>query len=302
LALLLTVLAVGAWAALRWQDLQPRVRGLLAESRLGSRDSAGADAARRSEPLEVDRHTVLGEVPAVPAASAAAGIEPAPSPQARPAQQDMPEAAALQEAAAPHAEAVEPQVAAGASPAMASADPVEVPVPAAAATEQTAESDPAVVVVPIANRQDLQAHGRLARTTKKILVQRGDTLMNLAARQYGYATYTVLDVVRAANPGIQDVNRIIAGSEIVFPDPGPSARVVNSGDGVSVLVATTPVLMQAQEIQRLVGSRYRLPADLEPIALGDGRNLYRVSLRKVTDQTQALQIAESLGSILRDPS
>jgi hypothetical protein len=67
-------------------------------------------------------------------------------------------------------------------------------------------------------------------------------------------------------------------------------------------VATTPALYQAQEIQRLVGTRYRLPADLEPVALGDGRSLYRVSLRQVPDETQALAIAESLGSILRDPS
>ena len=78
---------------------------------------------------------------------------------------------------------------------------------------------------------------------------------------------------------------------------------MSSGDDVSVLVATTPVLGQAQEIQRLVGSRYRLPADLEPVALGDGHNLYRVSLRKVSGpSSRRCQIAESLGSILRDPS
>ena len=71
---------------------------------------------------------------------------------------------------------------------------------------------------------------------------------------------------------------------------------------VSVLVATTPALFQAQELQRVVSSRYRLQADLEPIALGDGHSLYRVSLRQVPDQMQAQQIAESLGSILRDPS
>jgi len=135
-----------------------------------------------------------------------------------------------------------------------------------------------------------------------VLVQRGDTLMNLANREYGVANYTTLDVLRAANPGIEDVNRIIAGSEILFPDPGPGSRVLDARDGVSVLVVTTPALGQAQELQRLIGTRYRLPADLEPVVLGDGRSLYRVSLRRVPSKAQALQIAEALGPILQDPS
>lgn len=133
-------------------------------------------------------------------------------------------------------------------------------------------------------------------------MQRGDTLMNLAAREYGNVTYTALDVVRSANPGIQDVDRIIAGSAIVFPDPGPVSRVTGSGDDLTVLVGTTPALAQAQELQRMVGARYRMPADLEPIPLGEGRNLYRVSLRNIPDPSQARQIAESLGTILKDPS
>ncbi|MBY0276176.1 hypothetical protein K2Z84_12590 [Candidatus Binatia bacterium] len=140
------------------------------------------------------------------------------------------------------------------------------------------------------------------RSGRRVLVQRGDTLMNLAAREYGTATYTALDVVRSANPGIQDVDRIIAGAELVFPDPGPVARLSGSGNDLTVLVGTTPALGQAQELQRMVGQRYRLPADLEPVPLGEGRNLYRVSLRNIPDQAQARQIAESLGTILKDPS
>ncbi|MEW6269374.1 MAG: hypothetical protein AB1689_08780, partial [Thermodesulfobacteriota bacterium] len=151
--------------------------------------------------------------------------------------------------------------------------------------------------------QDLQPRARRTGSkAKRVIVQRGDTLMNLATREYGIANYTTLDVVRAANPGIRDVNRIIAGAELVFPDPGPSSRLIDEREGLSVLVATTPVLDQAQELQRVVGSRYRVPVELEPIALGDGRNLYRVSLRQLPDKAQALAIAESLGSILRDPS
>lgn len=156
---------------------------------------------------------------------------------------------------------------------------------------------------PRASSQDLQATKRAVKPAgKRVLVQRGDTLLNLATREYGFANYTTLDVLRVVNPDIKDVNKIIAGSEILFPDPGPGARVLDDRGRLSVLVATTPILVQAREIQRSIGSRFRLPAELEPIPLGGGRNLYRVSLRQLPDRTRALQVAESLGTILKDPS
>jgi len=297
---LLSVLAAGAWAALRWQDLRPRLQALLAEPRLAATDDSARSYPPRAEPIEVDRRVSLADTPAVPAAAKDA-VDPVPTAQIQPPHA-VEEAVALQEpGAAAEGDIVQPGAPRGALEPVPPAEQAELLLAQPTAAE-TVESAPPAAVMPISNRQDLQAAGRPGRASKRILVQRGDTLMNLAARQYGYSTYTVLDVVRAANPGIQDVNRIIAGSQIVFPDPGPSARVVSNDDGVSVLVATTPALYQAQEIQRLVGSRYRLPADLEPVALGDGRSLYRVSLRQVPDETQALKIAESLGSILRDPS
>jgi len=290
-SLLLILAAAAAFAAFRWNEIRPRLLTLLAEG--PAAPSAPLAPVVSAEDIARDR-VVAGPPIAAPAAKAPPADASAPEPPPPP-----PVAAAAEpEAAAP---AIPPAVA---DPAPAAQAPVNDRPHAATAPESP------VVAMAVADAappprvatQDLKVRPRPARDAKRILVQRGDTLMNLAAREYGYATYTVLDVVRTANPGIQDVDRIIAGSEIMFPDPGPGIRVSDEGGDVSVLVATTPVLGQAQEIQRLVGSRYSLPADLEPVALGDGRSLYRVSLRKVPDQTQALQIAESLGSILRDPS
>ncbi len=293
-SLLLILAAATAFAAFRWKEIRPRLLARLAEG--PSAPSAPLAPAVSAEDIERDR--IAGSVPAI--APSAADAPTAGKADPEPSVPPPVAAAAEPEAAAPVAP---PSVADAAPSAPAPANdhdrtyaatPPESPVVAMA----VADAAPP----PRAATQDLKVRVRPTRTAKRILVQRGDTLMNLAAREYGYATYTVLDVVRTANPGIQDVDRIIAGSEIMFPDPGPGIRVSDEGGDVSVLVATTPVLGQAQEIQRLVGSRYSLPADLEPVALGDGRSLYRVSLRKVPDQTQALQIAESLGSILRDPS
>lgn len=281
--MLLVLVAAAAWAAFRWEEIRPRLLAVLADPAAPAPGPRAKDPA----PVAIPEPAAPADLPAAGAIAAAVAEVPASALRSAPVAAELEgnEVAAPPQEAGHTADANPPHPAAAEEPA---------PPPVVEGTDGERSARAAT--------QDLQVPPRQDRAAKRILVQRGDTLMNLAAREYGYSTYTVLDVVRSANPGIQDVNRIIAGSEIVFPDPGPGVRVSGEGDDVSVLVATTPVLGQAQEIQRLVGGRYRLPADLEPVALGDGRSLYRVSLRKVPDQTQALQIAESLGSILRDPS
>ena len=326
--ILLMLAAVGAFAASRWDEIRPRVRALLTEP--------GDEAADRVATAPPVRQAVPPAPREIPPSAPAAAVQPAvpnpvvaqePAPAAAPgavAPAAVPPVPAPVAAAAPAAAmqghsagpSTEPAAPAHAAPAPAAAEPAvsgeahaAVPAPpvephAEAARPSVAEPVQIAALPPGARSgsQDLQPARRPVRGGKRIQVQRGDTLMNLTAREYGTATYTLLDVVRSANPGIQDVDRIIAGSEIVMPDPGPVSRLTGNGDDLTVLVGTTPALAQAQELQRLVGARYRLPADLEPIPLGEGRNLYRVSLRNIPDPSQARQIAESLGTILKDPS
>lgn len=320
--ILLVLAAVGAFAASRWDEIRPRVRALLTEPGDEVADRvATAPPARPAipQPHDIPPPAPAAAQPAAPApvaqepdpaaAAGAAAVSPAVAPAAAPqaaapvtgvqpvtaTQEHSPASAAATAAAAAVQAAGGPHAAVPAPPVE---PPAEVARPAAAEPVQIAALPPAAR----SGSQDLQPARRALRGGKRVLVQRGDTLMNLTAREYGTATYTLLDVVRSANPGIQDVDRIIAGSEIVMPDPGPVSRVTGNGDELTVLVGTTPALAQAQELQRMVGARYRMAADLEPIPLGEGRNLYRVSLRNIPDSSQARQIAESLGTILKDPS
>jgi len=149
--------------------------------------------------------------------------------------------------------------------------------------------------------QDLQlSPSHLPGRGKRVLVRRGDTLMNLAAREYGSANFTTLDVVKAANPTVQDVNKIVAGTELTFPDPGPAARIVPRGKGLAVIVMTTPNQQRALATQRELRARYSSPVEIESVDLSDGRTLYRVSMGDYQETTQALKTAESLGNILSD--
>jgi phage tail protein X len=133
-----------------------------------------------------------------------------------------------------------------------------------------------------------------------VQIHSGDTLSNLATRAYGRANYTTLDMLRARNPGIGDIDRILEGAKIEFPDPGPASRILQGDDGIAVLVLTTPQLVEALAMQESLGKRYDLPVELRPMELGRRRDLYRVSIRP-KGGPQALEIARNLGSILEDP-
>jgi phage tail protein X len=138
-------------------------------------------------------------------------------------------------------------------------------------------------------------------SARRMQVRSGDTLSNLANRAYGHANLTTLDMLRERNPRISDIDLILAGEEIEFPDPGPSARVLRRETGLSVLALTTPELVQALAIQEALEARYERPVDLEPTELGRRRDLYRVSIRALGGRGEALEIASRLGSILEDP-
>ena len=75
-----------------------------------------------------------------------------------------------------------------------------------------------------------------ARTEQPLVatkvVKEGDVLYRMAADVYGFATNEVLQRVVERNPGITDVNRILVGTTIRFPDvsdlrartAGPTSR------------------------------------------------------------------------------
>ena len=135
-----------------------------------------------------------------------------------------------------------------------------------------------------------------------ISVAPGDTLLELAARRYGGSNLTTLDMLRAVNPKIRDVDMIIAGSGLNFPDPGPQSRVLPDGSGFAVLAMTTYTLSRALAVQSSLEEELDRPVALERIAARDRPSAFRVSVRGLSDRGDATAIAEKLGPILKDPA
>jgi hypothetical protein len=49
-------------------------------------------------------------------------------------------------------------------------------------------------------------------------VKYGDNLFRLSEKIYGYADNKLLERVKQKNPRIKDVNKILAGQKIIFPE------------------------------------------------------------------------------------
>jgi general secretion pathway protein A len=50
-------------------------------------------------------------------------------------------------------------------------------------------------------------------------VRRGDTLTGLIESVYGRSDRKLIESIQSSNPGIRDINQILVGQEITFPDP-----------------------------------------------------------------------------------
>lgn len=327
------LLLAGAWLGrLRGDELPSVLAPTAGETarQVGPTSLAGATLATAAT------RDSAADAEGVPAAPDSPGSyeEPAPPPRAaRPTAPPPPEQVARaipaprDDAARPTATAAEalsaeppaaPEnqtpVARAPDPVQLTTDPSELPEPIRPLSPEAEE--PAADAPPAPEPRALRREDRLAaarpperaspprppRPADTVAVAPGDTLTELAARRYGATNLTVLDMLRVVNPDVRDVDLIIAGSGLEFPDPGPEARILPDGRGYAVLAMTTQTLSRALAVQSSLEDRLARPVSLERVATLGGPSIFRVSVRGLSDRSQASDIAEGLGPILRDPS
>lgn len=300
--------AIAAAPAPRRRDLAPDASFPRAESVVAKEDwDAGAPSANSrtapeappSEPVVTRKPAPVEVPPELDTARRAAATEPeAPElPAVAPVESEpVAEAGGREEPVAAQPRPLAP--AADEATLVAKADPV--PPPAAAEPireERLALANPAPAKpVP----QPVEARARAARDT--VSVAPGDTLLELAGRHYGRTNLTTLDMLRVVNPDIRDVDLIIAGSGLEFPDPGPASRVLAEGKGYTVLAMTTQTLSRALAVQSSLEDQLGRPVSLERVATRGGSSIFRVSIRGLSAKSDASDIANGLGPILQDPT
>ncbi len=134
-----------------------------------------------------------------------------------------------------------------------------------------------------------------AAVEREVTVKTGDTLGGVVASEYGRRDPGLLDLIRLANPGFEDLDRIRVGQRLVLPRPPVTFR--REGGGGYVLHLATLESADSPELERLrrsVADRGR-QLSVTPVPLASGWTVYRATVGSFADPREARAFYQSLG-------
>lgn len=194
------------------------------------------------------------------------------------ARQDVPAPAAP--AIAPNTQAA-PQVAAPAAPVAPA--PTLAPV---AAAPMRAQDDRGVALA-------LQHY-------QTVTVNAGQSISELAVRQYGQASPTILDVVKLANPSLRNVDVVSVGQTLQLPQLDDGLVVLKQGqDQYALLLLSSPAWQRVKNLEVVLRQR-GLQAQVQETDFGPGRTVYRLMIGGLGSREAAVNTGKRVQRLFRE--
>jgi len=133
-----------------------------------------------------------------------------------------------------------------------------------------------------------------------VVAQMGDSVGRIATRKYGQASYTVLDLLKLANPTLKDIDRISVGQTIALPELGEGVSVLTDPDGrFNLLVYSAAAPERARALVAALGAR-GFPAREARATLGEQKPIHRVLVGPYDSQGEAVEVGERLRRLFRE--
>jgi phage tail protein X len=130
-------------------------------------------------------------------------------------------------------------------------------------------------------------------------IRTGDTLAVLIQRVYGRVDLTLLDLVKAANPAVGDIDVIVPGHTVTFPSLEPASMVHRTSAGayaVTVLTAPSATSPEVERVRaRLTGRNLTL--DLVPVRLARDLTAVRVVVEGFRDRAEAAAFYRAIAAV-----
>jgi len=160
----------------------------------------------------------------------------------------------------------------------------------APAEDASAESEP----------RDSQEFTVASQRFEAVRVRPGDSVSALATRKYGQASYTILDLMRIANPGLRDVNVISVGRTLRLPELDDGLVLLRQSDRrYAILLMTTPIPRMAKDIETALRRR-GLGAEVRQSRFGNGETVYRLFIADLPSREAALAAGDRVQRIFRE--
>jgi general secretion pathway protein A len=134
----------------------------------------------------------------------------------------------------------------------------------------------------------------------EVLVRGGDSMSAIALRKYGHATYTILDLLKLANPELKDINLISVGQKIRLPELGDGFPILSDGRGrYSLLVYSSQSNSRAAAVQNALRSR-GFDARVNQGSVGYQKPVFRVVISKGDDREELIGLGRQLQKLFRE--
>jgi general secretion pathway protein A len=134
----------------------------------------------------------------------------------------------------------------------------------------------------------------------RVVVRDGDSVSSIAMRKYGQANYTVLDLLKLANPEVRNINVISVGQTLRLPELGESFPVLNDGAGrLALLVYSTSHAVRASALQNALRAR-GFDAHVSGGSIGEGLPTFRVVVSGFADRGEVDTIGKQLQKLFRE--
>lgn len=134
----------------------------------------------------------------------------------------------------------------------------------------------------------------------QVVVRGGDSMSGIAMRKYGQANYTILDLLKLANPELEDINMIVIGQTIRLPELGNTFPVLRDGSGrYSLLVYSGPQSGRASALQNALRSR-GFDAHVSQDSVGYQKPVFRVVVSGEGDREELAGLGRQLQKLFRE--
>ncbi len=133
-----------------------------------------------------------------------------------------------------------------------------------------------------------------------VVARVGDSVSAIARREYGQASYTVLDLLELANPDLRNLDSISVGQTIRVPALTEGFPILIDASGeYALLVFSTPQQRRAAALQSALRSR-GFQATVTAGTAGLGRPLYRVVIPGPAGRDDAVGVGRQVQKVFRE--
>jgi general secretion pathway protein A len=128
---------------------------------------------------------------------------------------------------------------------------------------------------------------------RRVLVEPGSTIRKIASDAYGNSAILGMDLIKDFNPQINNLNRVVAGRELLLPTLAQETLLRKQPDGsYRLIVASFPSQTGAYESARRVGNTGH-QVMITPKRVSDDLLLYRVEINGLKNLEEANQAWET---------